>query len=83
MLGRIRFRFSSPGASAVFAAPRVVEHILHAGVVLEPGQFLLSERQGENETLLRIFCDTPPQRAVPVTPNLEDAFLAIYREGQV
>ncbi|MEY8420363.1 ABC transporter ATP-binding protein [Oscillospiraceae bacterium 44-5] len=54
-----------------------------AGTVLEENQFLLSERQGEQGTVLRIFCDTPPQGAVPVTPSLEDAFLAVYREGQV
>ena len=54
-----------------------------AGTVLEENQFLLSERQGEQGTVLRIFCDTPPQGAVPVTSGLEDAFLAIYREGQV
>lgn len=54
-----------------------------AGTVLEPEQFLLSERQGERGTVLRIFCDTPPRGAVPVMPGLEDAFLAIYREGQV
>ena len=54
-----------------------------AGTVLEENQFLLSERQGEQGTVLRIFCDTPPRGAVPVTPGLEDAFLAIYREGQV
>ncbi len=46
-------------------------------------QFLLSERQGEQGTVLRIFSDTPLRGAVPVTPGLEDAFLAIYREGQV
>jgi ABC-type multidrug transport system ATPase subunit len=39
-----------------------------AGTVLEENQFLLSERQGEQGTVLRIFCDTPPQGAVPVTP---------------
>lgn len=50
---------------------------------LKENQFLLSERQGESGTVLRIFCDTPPQGAVPVVPGLEDAFLAIYREGQV
>ena len=50
---------------------------------LKENQFLLSERQGESGTVLRIFCDTPPQGAVPVAPGLEDAFLAIYREGQV
>ena len=54
-----------------------------AGTALEPEQFLLSERQGERGTLLRIFSDTPPQGAAPVMPGLEDAFLAIYREGQV
>ena len=54
-----------------------------SGTALEENQFLLSERQGENGTLLRIFSDTPPQGTVPVTPSLEDAFLAIYREGQV
>lgn len=54
-----------------------------AGTVLEENQFLLSERQGEQGTVLRIFCDTPSQGAAPVTPSLEDAFLAVYREGQV
>ena len=54
-----------------------------AETALAENQFLLSERQGEQGTVLRIFCDTPPQGAVPVTPGLEDAFLAIYREGQV
>ena len=54
-----------------------------AETALEENQFLLSERQGEQGTVLRIFCDTPPQGAAPVTPSLEDAFLAIYREGQV
>lgn len=54
-----------------------------AETTLEENQFLLSERQGEQGTVLRIFCDTPPQGAAPVMPGLEDAFLAIYREGQV
>ncbi len=53
-----------------------------AGTALGPEQFLLSERQGEQGAVLRIFCDTPPKEAVPVTPGLEDAFLATYREGQ-
>ena len=52
-----------------------------AGAALEPGQFLLSERQGEQGPILRLLCDTPPADGVPVTPGLEDAFLAIYREG--
>ena len=52
-----------------------------AGAAREPGQFLLSERQGERGPVLRLLCDTPPADGVPVTPGLEDAFLAIYREG--
>ena len=52
-----------------------------AGAALEPGQFLLSERQGERGPVLRLLCDAPPADGVPVTPGLEDAFLAIYREG--
>ena len=56
----------------VFEAP--------SGTALTPGQHLLSERQGEQESVLRIFCEDPPEDAVPVTPSLEDAFLAIYRE---
>ena len=52
-----------------------------AGTAVQPGQFLLSERQGENGSVVRLLCDTPPEGGVPVTPGLEDAFLAIYREG--
>ena len=52
-----------------------------AGAALEPGQFLLSERQGERGPILRLLCDAPPADGVPVSPGLEDAFLAIYREG--
>lgn len=54
-----------------------------AGAALAPGQFLLSERQGENETVLRILCDTPPVSGVPANPSLEDAFLSIYREETI
>lgn len=49
---------------------------------LGPDQFLLSEGQSEAGPVLRILAETPPDGAVPVTPGLEDAFLAIYREGQ-
>ncbi|MHB8061786.1 MAG: hypothetical protein ACYDG2_03995 [Ruminiclostridium sp.] len=45
-------------------------------------QLLLSERQSENGTMLRIAADAPPAGAIPVMPNLEDAFLYIYRDGQ-
>lgn len=53
-----------------------------AGTPLEPNQFLLSEGQSEAGPVLRILADTPPEGAVSVTPGLEDAFLAIYREEQ-
>lgn len=53
-----------------------------AGTPLEPDQFLLSEGQSEAGPVLRILADTPPAGAVSVTPGLEDAFLAIYREEQ-
>ena len=53
---------------------------LPAGTPLAPGQFLLSEGQGETGAVIRIFSDTAPAGGVPVSPNLEDAFLAIYRE---
>jgi ABC-2 type transport system ATP-binding protein len=57
----------------VFQAP--------AGTVLGPDQFLLSEGQGEAGPVLRILTENPPAGAVPAAPGLEDAFLAIYREG--
>ena len=52
-----------------------------AGTAVRPNQFLLSERQSENGSVLRLLCDTPPEGGTPVMPGLEDAFLAIYREG--
>ncbi len=53
---------------------------LPAGTELSPAQLLLSERQGESGTVLRVLCETPPAEGVAVAPGLEDAFLAIYRE---
>ena len=50
-----------------------------AGTPPAPGQFLLSERQGEHGTVLRLLCDTPPTGGISVQAGLEDAFLAIYR----
>lgn len=55
---------------------------VNAGTPITSGQAMLSERQGENGTILRITCDTAPAAGVLVTPNLEDAFLYIFREGQ-
>lgn len=59
-------------AGKVFALP--------AGASLAPDQYLLSEGQGEGGAVLRVLCARPPAQGVPVTPTLEDAFLAIYRE---
>lgn len=42
--------------------------------------FLLSERQSENGTVLRIVCEETPKDGVLVTPNLEDVFLYIYKD---
>lgn len=53
-----------------------------AGTALGPDQFLLSEGQSETGPVLRILTENPPAGAVPASPGLEDAFLAIYREGQ-
>lgn len=53
-----------------------------AGAALGPDQFLLSEGQSEAGPVLRILTETPLAGAVPAVPGLEDAFLAIYREGQ-
>ena len=51
-----------------------------AGTALGPNQLVLSEGQSEAGPVLRVLSDTPPAEAVPVTPGLEDAFLAIYQE---
>lgn len=53
-----------------------------AGTALGPDQFLLSEGQSEAGPVLRILAENPPAGAAPAAPGLEDAFLAIYREGQ-
>lgn len=53
-----------------------------AGTALSERDFLLSERQGETGAVLRILSDAPPACSVPASPNLEDAFLYIYRDGQ-
>ena len=55
---------------------------LPAGAPLSPGQIILSEGQGEQGPVIRVLADTPPAGAAPVAPGLEDAFLAIYQEGQ-
>ena len=56
--------------------------LLLAGTPLAHGQTLLSEGQGTEGTFLRVLCDRPPEGGVPAQPTLEDAFLAIYGEGQ-
>jgi hypothetical protein len=54
-----------------------------AETALAENQFLLSERQGEQGPVARLLCGEPPEGGVPAAPGLEDAFLAIYREGAV
>ena len=56
--------------------------LLPAGTPLAHGQTLLSEGQGAEGTFLRVLCDRPLEGGVPAQPTLEDAFLAIYGEGQ-
>lgn len=51
-----------------------------AGDGLPQNALLLSENQGINETMLHIVTEYPPVSAVPIEPDLEDAFLYIYRE---
>ncbi len=53
-----------------------------ADTTIEEGQILLSERQGENGTILRIASDVAPTDGREVAANLEDAFLYIFREEQ-
>lgn len=56
---------------------------LPLGLPLAPGQILLSERQGENGAVQRLYCPEPPPGGAAVEPGLEDAFLSIYREGSL
>ena len=53
-----------------------------AGTPLAPDQFLLSEEQTDRGPALRILTRRPPAGALALPPELEDAFLAIYGEGQ-
>lgn len=43
-------------------------------------QLVLSERQSDAGTILRVASETVPAGATLVTPNLEDVFLYIYRD---
>lgn len=51
-----------------------------AGTGLGNGVLLLSERQSENGTMVRLASDTPLENGITVSPTLEDAFLCIYRD---
>lgn len=53
---------------------------LSDGFQVNEQQLLLSERQSDNGTILRVAGETVPAGAVPATPNLEDVFLYIYRD---
>lgn len=50
-------------------------------IKLSKNDLFISERQDANCIQNRFVSLNPPQGAVPVTPNLEDVFLYIYREG--
>lgn len=54
-----------------------------ADTVLTDKELLLSECQGEHGTMLRIVSEEGREivGAIPVAPNLEDAFLYIYHNG--
>lgn len=54
-----------------------------SGIVPAQPYCLLSERQSESGTVLRIFSETPIAGMTAVSPNLEDAFLSVYGEGEV
>jgi len=69
----------SPSAVCARFQGRVFE--VPAGTAPASGQTLLSERQGESGTVLRLLCDTPPAEGTAAAPGLEDAFLAIYGES--
>jgi len=45
--------------------------------------FILTKRQEEGRTLVRFVCETECPEAEPVTPNLEDLFLYVYRDEVV
>ena len=71
----------SPADICAMLQGRVFE--VKADTPITLGQTMLSERQGENGTVVRIISETAPMAGVPVTPNLEDAFLYIFREESV
>ncbi len=50
-------------------------------IKLSKNDLFISERQDANCIKNRFVSLNPPEGAVPVTPNLEDVFLYIYREG--
>lgn len=50
-------------------------------IKLSKSDLFISERQDANCIQNRFVSLNPPEGAVPVTPNLEDVFLYIYREG--
>lgn len=53
-----------------------------AGQSLRENDFLLSECQGDGGTMYRIVTDCPGEGMKEVHPNLEDAFLYIYRDSK-
>ncbi len=52
-----------------------------AGAQIASSHLRLSERQESSGTVERVFSETPIMEGTVVTPNLEDVFLTIFREG--
>lgn len=75
------FCCDSPAAVCQTFQGKIFE--LPLGLPLAPGQRLLSERQGEQGAVQRLYCPEPPPDGVAVEPGLEDAFLSIYQEGSL
>ena len=75
------FCCDSPAAVCQTFQGKIFE--LPLGLPLAPGQRLLSERQGEQGAVQRLYCPEPPPGGVAVEPGLEDAFLSIYQEGSL
>lgn len=68
----------SPAAICARLEGRVFE--VPADMPRSSGQFLLSERESAQGSVMRVVCDEPPAQGSPVAAGLEDAFLYLYRD---
>lgn len=53
---------------------------LPLGSIIDEEHILLYERQCPQGTMQRFYCEGNIRNAIPVRPNLEDVFLAVYRD---